>query len=103
MMRVMQAGDYLQLIAERVNKERLMRNLPQKEMAHRVGLSLRAYQMFEATGQVVLDKLVKMLFVFGHQNDLLNVLPEKSAYRSLDDFEQKHQTRLRARLSRKKS
>ena len=101
-LRIMQAGDYLLLVAERVKRERLARNIPQREMAHRVDLSLRAYQMFEATGQIALDKLVKILFVFGNQNDLLSVLPEKSGYRSLDDFEQKHQTRQRARLSRKR-
>jgi len=98
MVRIMQSGDYLQLIAERVKRERLSRNLPQREMARRIDLSLRAYQKFEATGHISLDALVKILFVLGRQNELLGLLAETASYRSLDEFEQRHhQVRQRAR------
>jgi len=96
----MQSGDYLQIMAERVRRERLARNLPQREMARRIDLSPRAYQKFEATGHIALDGLIKILFVLGRQNELLGLLPEAAGYRSLDEFEQRHQqVRKRARVS----
>jgi len=95
----MQSGDYLQIVAERVKRERLARNLPQREMARRIELSPRAYQSFEATGRIALDGLVKILFVLGRQNELLSLLPEATDYRSLDEFERRHQqVRQRARV-----
>jgi transcriptional regulator with XRE-family HTH domain len=97
----MQSGDYLQLVAERVKKERLAHNLPQREIARRIDLSPRAYQKFEATGHISLDALVKILFVLGRQNELLGLIPETASYRSLDEFDQKHrQVRQRARSSK---
>ena|SRR5271168_5551760 len=94
----MQAGDYLETIASRVKRERLARNLPQREMARKIDLSPRAYQSFEASGRISLDGLVKIFFVLGKQNELLKLLPEVSEYQSLEDFEQKHRrTRQRAR------
>ena len=100
-MRVMQSGDYLQTLAERVKRERLSRNIPQREMARRIDLSLRAYQNFEATGRISLDGLVKIFFVFGRQNELLGLLPETTDYRSLEEFEQRHRrVRQRARLKK---
>ena len=67
-------------------------------MARRIDLSVRAYQTFEASGRISLDGLVKIFFVLGKQNELLNLLPELSEYRSLEDFEQRHRlTRQRAR------
>jgi transcriptional regulator with XRE-family HTH domain len=100
-MRIMQNRDYLQLIAERVKRERLSRNFPQREIARRIDLSPRAYQKFESTGHIALDALVKILFVLGRQNELLGLLPETTGYRSLDEFEQRHRPiRQRARLSK---
>ena len=94
----MQAGDFLETIASRVKRERLTRNIPQREMARRIDCSLRAYQNFESSGRITLDGLIKIFFVLGKQNDLFNLLPEVSEYQSLADFERKHRiTRQRAR------
>src|SRR5258708_17143294 len=99
----MLVGYYLQTIAERARRERLIRNIPQREMARRIGLSLRSYQKFEATGHIALDGFVKVLFVLGRQNELLKLLLEIKEYKSLDDFEEQHHQSLRQRARQKQA
>jgi transcriptional regulator with XRE-family HTH domain len=99
----MLVGSYLQTIAERTRRERLIRNIPQREMARRIGLSLRSYQKFESTGHIALDGFVKVLFVLGRQNELLNLLLEIEEYKSLDDLEQHHHQSLRQRARQKQA
>jgi transcriptional regulator with XRE-family HTH domain len=97
----MQSGDYLQTLADRVKRERLSRNIPQREMARRIDLSPRAYQNFESSGRISLDGLVKIFFVLGRQNELLSLLTETNDYRSLEEFEQRHRrVRQRARSTK---
>lgn len=47
-------------IAERVRELRLHRGWTQGELAHRAGLATATYVRFERTGQIALDRLLKI-------------------------------------------
>ncbi len=73
-------------LGQRIRSHRLARNLTQREMSERAGLSLRAYQDFEATGKGTLLTLLNVLVVLGKTRDLQNILAETPTYASLDEF-----------------
>ncbi len=93
-----------EMLAQRVRKERLARNITQAEMASRCLLSLPSYQRFESSGRTSLLTFVKILFVLDHQNDLRAILPESREVASLEEFEQRHRPpRSRARKKKNQS
>ena len=52
-------------IARLLKNMRLAQNITQKEMALRVGISERSYQIFEQRGEIRLMKFLEILRVFG--------------------------------------
>jgi transcriptional regulator with XRE-family HTH domain len=90
-----EVGDYLQTVASRVRKLRLLRNISQREMAQRIELSLRAYQGFEATGNIALNNFVRILAIFDRKGALLDVLTNTSSFRTFgDNKERRHKLTL---------
>lgn len=59
-------------IADRVRRSRLERGWSQKEISERAGIALPTYRLFERTGRISLERLLKLAVVldargaFGH-------------------------------------
>jgi transcriptional regulator with XRE-family HTH domain len=83
----MTSSAYLSGIANRVRSERENQDLSQRKMAEMAGISFRAYQQFEATGNTSLRRLALILGVLGREADLLAILSRKTRFSSLDEFE----------------
>ncbi len=71
-------------------------------MAERAGMGQRTYQIFESTGQASLKNLYWILSVLGEEQCLLNLIPEKKNFRSLEEFSQSGATKVRQRVRKKK-
>ena len=56
-------------IADRVRDRRLARGWTQAELAERAGLALPTLKLFERTGQVSLDRLLRIAAAFGALED----------------------------------
>jgi transcriptional regulator with XRE-family HTH domain len=53
--------EILQLIGSRIKNERISQNMQQVELANKCNLSIRAIQRLEQSGEIALEKLVKIL------------------------------------------
>lgn len=83
----MTASTYLHGLAERIRAERRNQGLSQRELARKAGISFRAYQNFEGTGNTSVKRLVMILHVLGRETDLLQVAARSTEYSSLEEFE----------------
>lgn len=61
-------------IAQNVRRLRLSQNIPQAEIARRVGISLRTYQTFERTGEIHLMKFLEVLRGLGRLSEFVNAV-----------------------------
>lgn len=85
-------------LAARVKALRLARNWTQKEVAVRAGLKLDTYRVFERTGRISLERLIRLAQVLDAIDGFDRLFPEPAAH-SLDEFEKLgvRQKRKRAR------
>lgn len=81
------ASSFLSTLAERIRSERKSRKLSQQELARKAGISFRAYQNFEATGNTSLKRFVTILHVLGRENELSQLIAQATEFQSLEEFE----------------
>ena len=82
-----------QEMAERFRKVRLSRNMSQKEVAERSGVSLASVRKFETTGDISLKGLVNLAIVVNKAGDFASIFEEPPA---VDLFAPKPKERKRA-------
>jgi transcriptional regulator with XRE-family HTH domain len=87
-------------LAERVKTIRLQRGWTQREAAERAGLSIATYRQFERTGQISLERLLKVAFVLDTMDGFDALFP-RPVPRSLFDVEQEAASRARKRGKRR--
>ena len=63
------SSDYRKLIASRAREKRLARNMTQKELADRTGVSLGSIKRFETTGLISLASLLEIALVLDSLTD----------------------------------
>jgi len=73
-------------IAERVKRLRLDRGWTQEEAAKRAGMALATFRLFERTGRISLERLLKLAVVLDAR-DGFNGLFAAPAARSLEELE----------------
>lgn len=83
----MMTSSFLQDLAERIRADRKSQKLSQQELARKAGISFRAYQNFEATGNTSLKRFVTILHVLGRENELSQLVTRPTEFHSLDEFE----------------
>lgn len=66
----------LSLVGERIQRERLNRNLSQVELAERAGVAARTLRYLEAGGQTTVETLVRILRALGKMDALDSFLPK---------------------------
>lgn len=93
----------LKQLASQVKARRLEQELTQEEMATRAGMGHRTYQIFESTGQTSLKNLYWILSVLGEERRLLDLVPEKKRFQSLEEFKQSGSAKVRQRVRKKRS
>lgn len=99
-------GDVARRIAERARARRLARGWTQADLAERAGVALPTLRLFERTGRVSLDRLLRVAAALGALDDFLLPFAPPSA-RSLADIEarvggpQRQRGRRRARADRR--
>lgn len=91
-------GEITRLLARRVRTLRLQRGWTQQEIAARSGLTLPTYRRFERTGQISLDRLLKVAVVLDARAgfDQIFALPPAQSLAELAERTQ-HSTRKRGR------
>lgn len=85
-------------LAARVKALRLARNWTQKEVSARAGLKLETYRVFERTGRISLERLIRLARALDMSAGFDQLFPEPEAH-SLDELEKRdvQQKRKRAR------
>jgi transcriptional regulator with XRE-family HTH domain len=63
-------------LADRIRRERLNRNITQKDLWERAGVSKKVVQQFESGNGCTLDSLVKILRALGRLDQLDAFLPD---------------------------
>jgi transcriptional regulator with XRE-family HTH domain len=81
--------------AQNIKRARINQNISQVEVAKRVGLSLRSYQTFEASGEIRLMKFLELLRVLGRLSAFVDAATVFQP-RSLDEARQQEKRRRRA-------
>ena len=91
-------GEIARLVAGRARTLRLQRGWTQQEIAARSGLTLPTYRRFERTGQISLDRLLKVAVVLDARAgfDQIFALPPAQSLAELAERTQ-HSTRKRGR------
>ena len=73
-------------IAENVRKRRLQMDLTQEGLAERSGVPLSTLRKFEQKGNISLESFLKLLFVIGSLEEVINALkPNIPNFKSIDD------------------
>ena len=85
--------DICQEIAERLQRVRLNRNMTQRELAERSGVSLGSLRRFERTGDISLGSLVLLAIALSRAGDLDELFVEHEV---VDLFKPAPRKRLRA-------
>lgn len=75
------------MLAERLTKERKVKNLTQKALAEKAGLSLPTVRLFERTGKISLERLIALLRALGRLNTLQELFDFNAEYRLLGHAE----------------
>jgi len=79
--------EMLQGIANRVRSKRLALNMTQVGLAQRSGVSLGSIKLFERTGKISLESMVKIANAIGELNGLESLFEEKETeIRSIDEL-----------------
>lgn len=92
-------NEILQTLGQRVRRQRLAQELPQRELARMAGLSPGAVRKLETTGQSSLDTLVRVIQALGLTGELENLLELKRV--SIADMEQAAAASRRQRAPRR--
>jgi transcriptional regulator with XRE-family HTH domain len=71
-------------LAERARRRRIDGNLTQRDLAARAGVSYGSLRLFEETGKISLEALVKIAFVLGAEVEFGQLLPPQ-APKTIDD------------------
>lgn len=66
----------MEMIGERIQKERLNQNLTQRELAARAGIGVRTVRSLEAGQKPTLETLIRALRALGRLANLETFLPE---------------------------
>lgn len=94
----------LELFAKRIRAIRLFRELTQREVAARAGVSLSFYAKFERDGVISTPKLLNILMALGIDGEFRNFISDPGpVYKSLDHFERAHREVKRIRKPRKRA
>jgi transcriptional regulator with XRE-family HTH domain len=71
-------------LAERAKRRRIDGNLTQRDLAARAGVSYSSLRLFEETGKISLEALVKIAFVLGAEAEFALLFPSQ-APKTIDD------------------
>lgn len=94
--------DILEKVASHMKEQRLIANLTQAELSERANVPLATLRKFEKTGKIALESFVKLAFVLGLHEKLLDVFKhDDTRVTSLDEL-LKEEKPLRRRASSKK-
>ncbi len=92
-------SDYMQDLAARIRRARLVHNLSQAGLAKRSGVSLASLKRFESTGQISLESLLRLSLVLGALQDFDNLFVVAQRPRiTLDEIIAESTTRKRGRV-----
>ena len=72
-------------VAERARAQRLASNLTQEGLAARAGVSLGSLKRFERTGEISLERLIRIALALGASEGFEHLFAPKEA-RSLDEI-----------------
>lgn len=79
-------SEILSGIAALMREGRLVANMTQEQLAGQANVSLAVLRKFERTGKISLESFVKLAFVLGLSDRLLEALRMKTETASLDDI-----------------
>jgi transcriptional regulator with XRE-family HTH domain len=71
-------------LSERAKRRRIDSNLTQRDLAARAGVSYSSLRLFEDTGKISLEALVKIAFVLGAEVEFALLFPSQ-APKTIDD------------------
>ncbi len=94
------ADETVRGLAARVKALRLARNWTQQELAARADIKLDTYRVFERTGKISLERLIRLAQVLDVIDAFDRLFPEPAA-RSLDELEKQDAQQNRKRASRR--
>lgn len=77
-------ADVVHDLAIRARQRRIDANLTQRELAAKADISYSTLRLFEDTGKVALETLVKIAFVLGAEGEFERLFPPR-APRTIDD------------------
>jgi transcriptional regulator with XRE-family HTH domain len=83
-------------VAERVRARRLDANLTQEGLAARAGVSLGSLKRYESTGEISLERLIRIALALGASEGFEHLFAPKEP-RSLDEIIAEPQARRRGR------
>jgi len=83
-------------IADRIRLVRLAHNWSQKEVAARSEVPMATYRLFETTGRISLERLLRVATALHRVRDFENLLAPLP-FRSIDDLVDKRPVRKRGR------
>jgi transcriptional regulator with XRE-family HTH domain len=83
-------------IAERIRQVRLAHGWSQAEVAARAGVALDTYNLFERTGKISLERLLRLAIALHRSRDFEKLL-EPAEIRSIDELEVRRPVRKRGR------
>ncbi len=75
-----------QKLARRIRERRLLLELTQEGLAERSGVPLSTLRKFEQSGIISLESFLKLLWIVGGLEEIVDVLkPAKTSFSSIDD------------------
>ncbi|MCG7392893.1 helix-turn-helix domain-containing protein [Microvirga sp. ACRRW] len=77
-------ADVIKGISERIRRRRLDLELTQRELAARAGVSYGSLRLFEETGKISLEALVKLAFVLEGEAEFEHLFPPRPP-KTIDD------------------
>lgn len=83
---ILSPADVALRLADRVRARRLARAWTQAELAERSGVALPTFKLFERTGQISLERLLRIAAALGALEEFGALFPLQAA-RSLDEIE----------------
>jgi transcriptional regulator with XRE-family HTH domain len=91
----------LRALGARARELRLLRNLPQEELAARAGLGIATVRRFEKTGKASIEGVLRIATALGAEQ-AFDKLFEAPAYTSLDEALARPEVTMRRRAPRKR-
>lgn len=86
MVLLLSAAEGQKLIGQNIRKRRIQLDLSQESLALRSGVALSTLRKFEQKGTISLGSLVKLLFVVGGLEEVIEALkPARPAFNSIDE------------------